>query len=79
MIHIHDKEVNKIAECNLLHDIINPPKRVKNIKINYSPILHEFINTRYGGAKFKSFLIILESGCSSTIVMGRLVKKLGLE
>ena len=26
MIHIHDKEVNKISECNLLHDIINPPK-----------------------------------------------------
>ena len=28
-IRIHDKEVNKIAEYNLLHDIINPPKRTK--------------------------------------------------
>ena len=24
---IHDKEVNKIAECILLHDITNPPKQ----------------------------------------------------
>ena len=29
MIHINDKEVNKMAECNLLHDITNPPKRAK--------------------------------------------------
>ena len=26
---IHDKELNKIVECNLLHDIINPPKHTK--------------------------------------------------
>ena len=26
---IHDKEVNKIAEFNLIHDIINPPKCTK--------------------------------------------------
>ena len=26
MTRIHDNEVNKIAECNLLHDISNPPK-----------------------------------------------------
>ena len=30
MTRIHDIEVNKIAECNLLHDILNPPKRTKN-------------------------------------------------
>ena len=40
MIYIHDNEVNNIAECNLLHDIINPHKRAKNINIHYSPILH---------------------------------------
>ena len=28
---IHDNEVNNIAECNLLHDIINPPKRTKKL------------------------------------------------
>ena len=26
---IHDDEVNKIAEYDLLHDIINPPKTIK--------------------------------------------------
>ena len=29
MRRINEKEVNKIAECYLLHDIINPPKRNK--------------------------------------------------
>ena len=37
------------------------------------------MNTRKGRSKFKNFCIILDSGCSSTIVMGRLVKKSGLE
>ena len=26
MTRIHNNEVKNIAECNLLHDIINPPK-----------------------------------------------------
>ena len=29
MRRINEKEVNKIAECYLLHDIINPPKHNK--------------------------------------------------
>ena len=29
MICIHENEVDKIAECNLLHDILNPSKRAK--------------------------------------------------
>ena len=32
------------------------------------------MNTRKGKVKFKKFHILLDSGCSSTIVMGRLVK-----
>ena len=52
MIHIHDKEVNNIAEFNLLHDITNPTKRAKNINSYYYPILHECLNTRKGRAKF---------------------------
>ena len=40
MICIHDNEVNNIAECNLLHDIINLPKCARNINSHYSPILH---------------------------------------
>ena len=34
------------------------------------------MNTRKGKAKFKNVQILLESGCGSTIVMGRLVEKL---
>ena len=37
------------------------------------------MNTRNGRENFKSFKILLESGCSSTILMGRLVEKLHLE
>ena len=29
MMHIHEKEVNKIAEWNILHDMINTPKSTK--------------------------------------------------
>ena len=76
MIHIHEKEVNKISEYNLLHDIINPPKRAKNLNSHHSPILHRFMNTRKGKAKFKNFQIILDSGYSSTIVMVWLVEKI---
>ena len=74
MTRIHNNEVNNIAECNLLHDIINPPKRAKILNIHYSHILHGCMNTRKGKEKFKNFPIILENGCTSTIVMGRIVK-----
>ena len=55
MTRIHNNEVNNIAECNLLHDTIHPPKGAKNLNINYSPILHGCTNTRKGEAKFKTF------------------------
>ena len=28
---LNNNEVKNIAECNLLHDIINPPKLTKNV------------------------------------------------
>ena len=31
MTRIHDKEVKNKSECNLLHDIINPPKGNKHL------------------------------------------------
>ena len=79
MTHIHDKEVNKIAECNLLHDIINPSNHAKNVNSHYSPIIHGCINTRKSREKFKNFLILLNSGCSPMIVIGRLFEKLHTE
>ena len=54
-------------------------KRAKNINSRYSPILHGCMNTRKVQAKFKNFQIILYSGCSSTILMRRLVGKLSPE
>ena len=74
MTRMHNNEVNNIAECNLLHDIINLPKGIKTLKIHYSPILRGYMNTRKVKAKFKNFRVLLEIGCSSTIVMGGLVK-----
>ena len=76
MMHIHSNEVNNISECNLLHEIINPPKRTKKLNSHYSPILQGCMNNRGGKAKFKNFQIILDSGCSSIIVMIRLVKNI---
>ena len=52
---IHDDEVNNIAEYNLLHDIINPPKHNKVLDSHYSPILHGCMNKRKGRANFKNF------------------------
>ena len=43
---IHDNEVNKIAEYNVLHDIINSPKLTKNLNIHCCPIQHGCMNTR---------------------------------
>ena len=75
MTRIYNNEVKNISECNLLHEIINPPKRAKKLTIHYSRIIHVCMNTKKGRAKFKNFRIILDSGCSSTVVMGMIVKK----
>ena len=55
MTRIHNNKVKNIAECNLLHDIINPLKRAKKLNSHYSPILHGCMNTRKGKAKFEKF------------------------
>ena len=56
---IHDNEVNKISEYNLLHDILNPPKRNTNMNIHYSPILHGCMNAQKGRDFFsKSYWIV---------------------
>ena len=76
MIHKHEKEVNKISKCNLLHDVFNPPKLTKHLNSHYYNILHGRMSTRKGIEKFNSFQILLDSGCSSTIVIIRMVEKL---
>ena len=74
MIGIHENKVNKIAELDLLHDLLNPSKRTKILNIHYYPILHRCMNTRKGREKFKYFRVILDSGCSFTIVTIILIK-----
>ena len=76
MTPVHNDEFKNRSECNLLHDIINPPKRAKKLNRHYFPILHGCMNTRKGKVKIKKIRILLEIGFISTIVMGRLVKKL---
>ena len=62
MVRMHNNEVRNIAEWNLLHDVINPPKRAKKLMRHYSPIIHGCMNTIKGKVKFKNFCIILDSG-----------------
>ena len=76
---IHLNKVDKLYECNLIHDIPNPPKHTKNLNSHYSPILQVCMNARTGKTKFKNFRDLLYSGCSSTIAMGRLIQKLNSE
>ena len=73
--HIYEKEVNETAKCNLLRDIINRTRIAKNLKSHYSTIMHVCMNTRKGKLKFKNFQILLKSGSSPTIVIGRLFEK----
>ena len=71
---MHGNKLNKLAEWNLLHDMINLLKLTKNLNSHYSPVLQGCINTQKGKQKFKKFRILLDSGCSSTILMGRLIQ-----
>ena len=72
---IHKNEVNKIAEWNLLNDILNPLKWTKKLDRDDSPITYVCMNTWKGRGKFKNFRILLDIGCSSTIVMISLTEK----
>ena len=70
---ILEKKVNKTSEWKLKYDIINPSKHTKISNIHCSPILHQCMNTWKGKAKFKNFRILLDSGWSSTTVMGNII------
>ena len=45
MNRIHDKEVNNISGCNLLHDILDPSKHTKKYKcplLYYSTWMYQY-------------------------------------
>ena len=56
-----------MTEYNLIHDILNHYKGIKNMNSNYSPITHGCINTCRGNLILK-FLILLDSVCSFIIL-----------
>ena len=72
----NNKKVNNLSEVNLLHDILSTYKRTKNISIHYSTILHGCMSTHKGRAKFKSSRILFNSGCSSKIMIRKLITKI---
>ena len=76
---IHENKVNKLAEFNLIHDILNPSKRTKNMNRHDYPILQGYMNIRKGKEKFKTFSILLDSGCIFTIIIRRANKNLLLK
>ena len=43
-------------------------KNTKTKKIHYSPIIYEFMNVCQGRPEYRSFCLLLDNGCSSTIV-----------
>ena len=49
---IHGNKGNKIPECTLLHDVLNPSKQSKVLISHYFPIIHRCTNIRMGKAKF---------------------------
>ena len=73
---IHENKVNKITECNIIHDILNTYKRNNVLNSHQYPILHGCMNTQKGRAEFKKFHILLDSRCSSKIIMITLITKL---
>ena len=54
------KKVDKLSECNLLHNIINTPKHTKSLNTHSSNIIQGWMNTKMGKEKFKNFQIILD-------------------
>ena len=63
-------------EYSVLSNILNPTKRARSKIIHYPQILQGCMSTRGGRGKFRDFLIILNSGSRSTIVVGKLVSKI---
>ena len=72
-----ENRINGIKfECNVLSSFLKPMKRAKRKNSHYSPILQSCMSTHSRRAKFKNFQILLDSGNSSTILIGRLTSKL---
>ena len=54
---IHDHEINNIAEYNLIHDMLNYSKRIKNNNSHYYHILNVCMDICRGKKNYKEFQI----------------------
>ena len=43
---INENKVNKLAQCNLLHDMVSTSKLTKSLNSHYSHILQGYMNTQ---------------------------------
>ena len=62
-------------DCNVISNPLGSTKCTKIKMSHYSLILQGCMNTCSGRVKFRDFIILLDSGRSSTIVMGKLKAK----
>ena len=51
MTYMHGNKGNKIYECTLLHNVLNPSKQNKPLISHYSPIIHRCMNIQKGKSK----------------------------
>ena len=75
MNHKNKIKVNDMVKWNLLHDMLNTYNHTNNTNILYSQNINGCNNTLKGKAKLNNFQILLDIGCSSTIVMKRHIEK----
>ena len=66
---MYDKKVNSIADCNLLHDILNPSKHTKNINSHYPPILHVCNITKNWGTNSPPVIYYQDYVCTKYFVV----------
>ena len=71
-----NKDKNIKHKCNVLSNLLNPKKCAKYKSSHYLPILQDCMNTHSGREKFRNFRILLDSGSTSTNIMGNLKSKL---
>ena len=62
--------------CTILCNMLNPTKRAKSKNSHYSLILKGSMKTHSRKENFRNFLILLEIGSISMIVMGKMTSKI---
>ena len=69
-------ESDKEIEFHLINEILIPTKFEKNINSHNFTIIYIYMNTQNGREKFNNSQILWDSGCRSSIVIGKMISKL---